>query len=1063
MPSVLAKIFGTKYERDIKKIQPLVDETNRIYEELRDLPEDEFLARTDRFREEFRADRREYLEETLPDLLENWEKRLDVYLDTNVALWVEMLERDLSRDIDAADRKLQAEEFKKRAFERREKKLNEMLPEAFATVKEGARRLLGEKWDVTGREVEWDMVHFDVQLVGGVALHEGRITEMATGEGKTLVATLPIYLNGLTGDGVHLVTVNDYLARRDAEWMGGLLEYLGVSVGCIQGGMYPKDRREEYAKDVTYGTNSEFGFDYLRDNGTAMRPEEQVQRGHAYAIVDEVDSVLIDEARTPLIISGPSRRDESHAYGEFKPLVERLVRRQREMSGKLIAEAEAYLDEGDGEEAIYNLLKVSKATPKNKKLLKMFEDASLKKKVQRMEMELMRDKKIPEVAEELYFALDEKGHSVELSEIGREVLSPTNPALFELPDIDARLSEIDGDEEMSEPEKERLRNEVRAEFEDKNEKLHNISQLLRAYLLFEKDVEYVVKENKIVIVDEYTGRLMPSRRYSDGLHQALEAKEGVEIERENITLATITIQNYFRMYDKLAGMTGTAETEAAEFHDIYKLDVMVIPTNEPVRRVDYDDVIYRTKREKYAALIEEIERMYEVGRPVLVGTVSVEVSELISRMLKGKGIPHEVLNAKNHQREAEIVALAGQPHSVTIATNMAGRGTDIKLSPEIVQCELCAIVTRAGDPPPDRPEWAAECRDEVPCGLHIVGTERHDARRIDRQLRGRSGRQGDAGSSRFFLSLEDDLMRLFGSERIAGILSKMGMDEGEPIEHGLITKNIERAQRRVEETHFSMRKRVLEYDDVMNKQREIIYEMRNQILHGENLRDDIFDIIANQVSLIVPDFCPEELDPEGWDLYGVSEWVRTQFGIQIDTVHFEKLETPVDIEELIMDAVGALYDKREELNGPELMRQIERFVMLSTLDEDWQEHLTDIRDLREGIGLRAYGQRDPLVEYKKEAFEMFSDLVGRIDEEIASKIFRVHARHETAAVDSAVARKPELQRIVREGERRQVVANTPEETTVQTVRRSGAKIGRNDPCPCGSGKKYKKCCGKKSE
>jgi len=997
MPSVLAKVFGTKYERDIKKIQPLVDETNRVYEELRDLPEDEFLVRTDRFREEFRADRREYLEETLPGLLDNWEERLDVYLDTTVALWGDMLERDLSREIDAADRKLRAEEFKKRAFERREKNLNELLPEAFATVKEGARRLLGKKWDVTGHEVEWDMVHFDVQLVGGVALHQGRITEMATGEGKTLVATLPIYLNGLTGDGVHLITVNDYLARRDSEWMGGLLEYLGVSVGCIQGGMYPKDRREQYARDVTYGT------------------------------------------------------------------MERLVRRQREMSGQLIAEAEKYFDEGEDEEAVYNLLKVSKATPKNKKLLKMFEDPKLKKAVQRAEMDLMRDKKMHEVAEELYFALDEKGHSVELSEMGRQVLSPSNPALFELPDIDASLSEIDGDESLGEPEKERLRNEVRAEFEDKNEKLHNISQLLRAYLLFEKDVEYVVKENKIVIVDEYTGRLMPSRRYSDGLHQALEAKEGVEIERENITLATITIQNYFRMYDKLAGMTGTAETEAAEFHDIYKLDVMVIPTNEPVRRVDYDDVIYRTKREKYAALIEEIERMYEVGRPVLVGTVSVEVSELISRMLKAKGIPHEVLNAKNHQREAEIVALAGQPRSVTIATNMAGRGTDIKLSPEIVQCELCAIITRKGDPPPDHPEWVDECRYEVPCGLHIVGTERHDARRIDRQLRGRSGRQGDAGSSRFFLSLEDDLMRLFGSDRIAGILSKMGMDEGEPIEHGMITKNIERAQRRVEETHFSMRKRVLEYDDVMNKQREIIYEMRNQVLHGENLRNDIFEIISGQVSLIVPDYCPEELDPEGWDLFGLSEWVRTQFGIQIDTVHFEKLSAPYEVEELIMDAVEALYDKREELNGPELMRQIERFVMLSTLDENWQEHLTDIRDLREGIGLRAYGQRDPLVEYKKEAFEMFSDLVERIDEEIASKIFRVHARHETAAAEGAVARKPELQRIVREGEQRRVATNTPEETTVQTVRRTGAKIGRNDPCPCGSGKKYKKCCGKKSE
>jgi preprotein translocase subunit SecA len=1062
---VLSKIFGTKYDRDIKKMMPLVDEINAVYESLRDVPEEEFLARTDRFREEFRADREDFLRESLPGYLgeEEAEAHVDEYLAAPVPLWEDMLERHLSREMAPEDRRLKAEQFGKDAWARREEKLNELLAEAFATVKEGARRLLGRKWEVSGHEITWDMVHFDVQLVGGIALHQGRIAEMATGEGKTLVATLPFYLNALTGDGCHLVTVNDYLARRDAEWVGHLLEYLGVSVGCIQSGMYPKDRREQYAKDVTYGTNSEFGFDYLRDNGVALRAEEQVQRGHAYAIIDEVDSVLVDEARTPLIISGPSRKDYAHKYNDFKPLVERLVRKQSALSAELMDQAEAALEEADEGEAYYDLLKVTKSTPKNRRLLKLYEEPKIKKEVQRLEMELMRDKKMPELAEELYFALDEKGHAVELSEMGREFLSPSDPALFELPDIETRLSEIEGDEDTSEEEKEALREELRVEYEEKNEKLHNISQLLRAYLLFEKDVEYVVKDNRVVIVDQFTGRLMPSRRYSDGLHQALEAKEEVEIERETMTLATITIQNYFRMYKKRAGMTGTAETEAQEFFSIYKLDVMVIPTNEPVRRIDYEDVIFRTKREKYNAIIDEIVRMHECGRPVLVGTISVDVSETVSRLLKRRGIPHNVLNAKHHQREAEIVMHAGEKGAATIATNMAGRGTDIKLAPEIVQCENCALLYGPGDYQPDHPDWAKTCREDVPCGLHIVGTERHEARRIDRQLRGRAGRQGDPGSSRFFLSLEDDLMRLFGSDRIAGILTRLGLEEGEPIEHAMITKNIERAQKRVEEQNFTIRKRVLEYDDVMNRQRQIVYQLRNQILHNENLRGDIFELIRFQLEDVVAESTPAELTPENWDLPSIVNWVRTRFPAEVTVDQLAALGGDADaMVELIMNGVSEAYDRREEAYGPELLRQLERFVMLSTLDEDWQDHLTEMDELREGITLRSYGQLDPLVEYKREAYNMFEELLGRVDEETVAKIFRVHVGREGPTPEPAEVRTlhPELEALAtRARQPREAYANTPEESRPQTVVRKGPKVGRNDPCPCGSGKKYKKCCG----
>jgi len=1061
--SIFSRIFGTKYERDIKKMMPTVERINEIVASLAALPEEELVARTARLKEEVRADREDFLRKQLVAHLgeEEAERRLPEYLAASVGLWEDMLERHLSREITPEDRRLKAEEFAKDAWARREEKLNELLAEAFATVKEGARRLVGRKWTVSDREITWDMVHFDVQLVGGIALHQGRIAEMATGEGKTLVATLPLYLNALAGDGCHLVTVNDYLARRDAEWVGHLLEYLGVSVGCIQSGMYPHERREQYAKDVTYGTNAEFGFDYLRDNGTALRVEEQVQRGHAYAIVDEVDSVLIDEARTPLIISGPSRKDFVHKYDEFKPLVERLVRKQNALSAELLDEAEQASAAEDGDRAHRALLKVLRSTPKNRRLLKIFEDANLKRQVQKLELELIRDKVMPELTEELYFALDERGHAVELSEMGREFLSPSDPALFELPDIEDRLSQIEGDAATSEEEKEAHREKLRVEYEEKNEKLHNISQLLRAYLLFEKDVEYVVKDDRVIIVDQFTGRLMPSRRYAEGLHQALEAKESVAIERETMTLATITIQNYFRMYKKLAGMTGTAETEAQEFFDIYKLDVMVIPTNEAVRRVDYEDTIFRTKREKYSAVLDEIVRMHECGRPVLVGTVSVEVSETIARLLARRGIPHNVLNAKNHQREAEIVAEAGQVGATTIATNMAGRGTDIKLAPEVVQCRSCALLPD-DETPPDHPEWDKECRGEIPCGLHIIGTERHEARRIDRQLRGRSGRQGDPGSSRFFLALEDDLMRLFGSDRIAGLLTKLGLQEGEPIIHPMITKNIERAQRRVEEQNFSIRKRVLEYDDVMNKQRQIIYHLRNLILHRESLRDEIFDLLRDRLEAVVADNTPEDLLPESWDYGKIVVWVRARFPVEVTTDALRGVQDRDELVDIIMRALDEAYAKREETYGAELLSQLERFVMLTTLDENWQDHLTEMDELREGISLRSYGQLDPLVEYKREAYEMFEGLLTRIDDDTAARIFRVHVGREAPAPRPVQVRAlhPELAALAERARKPQeVYTNSPEEATSHTVVRQGPKVGRNDPCPCGSGKKYKKCCG----
>src|SRR5919197_280433 len=776
---ILKKILGSKNQRELRRLAPLVRRINEFDEQFKSLSDDELRAKTAAWKEEV---------SNVPELEAQW------------------------------------------------KRLDEILPEAFAVVKNAARRLKDRHhtFTVCDQPMTWDMVHFDVQLLGGIVLHRGRIAEMATGEGKTLVATLPLYLNALTGRGAHLVTVNDYLARRDAEWMGQLYAFLGLSVGCIQHDQEPDVRRQQYACDITYGTNSEFGFDYLRDNGMATTREQQVQRGYHYAIVDEVDSILIDEARTPLIISGPTTIS-THQYDKWKPLIEQLVRKQTMLCNRLAAEAIERFEQGDTETGGRLMFKVKLGQPRNKQLLRMMEDPEKRRAIDKAELSFYQDTRKEELfrlKEELFFTIDEKSNEADLSEQGRVFLNPDDPNAFVLPDLINEFTEIDLDPSLPDEEKDKKKAERQQHCDEQAERIHNISTLLRAYCVFEKDVQYVVEENKVVIVDEFTGRKMPGRRWSDGLHQAVEAKEGVQIDRETQTLATITIQNYFRLYQKLAGMTGTAETEAAEFHDIYKLDVNMIPTNRPVRRTDHNDRIYKTRREKYNAVIKEIKEAHAKTQPVLVGTVSVEASELLSRMLKREKIPHNVLNAKFHMQEAEIVARAGQPGTVTISTNMAGRGTDIKLGPGV-------------------PELG---------GLHVLGTERHEARRIDRQLRGRCARQGDPGSSHFFISLEDDLMRLFGSDRIVKVMEKVGLEEGQELTHPLLNRSIETAQKRVEQHNFQIRKRTLEYDDVMNKQREVIYGFRNEIIHAEDVQDRLMDIMEEVVIQKVEEFSARDTE-----------------------------------------------------------------------------------------------------------------------------------------------------------------------------------------------------------
>ncbi len=991
---ILTTLFGSKSERDIKKLIPIVNEINRLYEECHTLTDEQLKEKTDEFkkmiaeeREEIKKDNSELPEEELEDLC---------------------LERE--REI-----------------------LDEILPRAFAMVKEACRRLMGKSWEICKQKTVWEMIPFDVQLIGAVVLHQGKIAEMVTGEGKTLVATMPLYLNALTGRGVHLVTVNDYLAKRDSQWMGKVYEMLGLSVGCILNDMDPVERKIEYAKDIVYGTNNEFGFDYLRDN-MAVSEEDIVQRPHYYAIVDEVDSVLVDEARTPLIISGPVSVS-THRYQEHKPDVEKLIKMQTHLVNSIISDTEKLLKENKDYEAGIKLLQANRGAPKNKKLMKIFKEVGTKKLMRSVENDFIRDKKMHVIDEELYFSIDEKSNVIDLMEKGREALSPNDPNTFVLPDLSEEIHKIESNEKSSLQEKERKKEELQKLYGERSERIHNISQLLRAYSLFEKDVEYVVSDGKVMIVDEFTGRILSGRRYSDGLHQALEAKENVKIERETQTLATITLQNYFRLYNKLAGMTGTAYTESAEFFEIYKLDVTVIPTNKPVIRGDHDDRIYRTKREKYNAVINEIEDMISAGRPVLVGTITVDVSETLSRMLKRRGVRHSVLNAKYHQQEAEIIANAGRAGVVTIATNMAGRGTDIKLGQGVVEAE----------------------------GLHIIGTERHEARRIDLQLKGRSGRQGDPGSSRFYLSLEDDLMRLFGSDRIAGVMDRLGAQEGEVIQHPLITRSIEKAQKRVEMHNFDIRKHLLEYDDVMNQQREVVYDRRKHALTGKNLKSGMLQIIDETIEDSVDEFTDANTYPEEWNL---EELMSKMAKIMLLKIELPPDEIPQLKQEVLKDkhkkAAHILYEKKEEVIGSELMRRLERLASLRVIDERWKEHLYEMDQIKEGIGLRAYGQKDPLIEYKKEGYNSFVDMITRTNEEIIELVFKAQISEEAPPSrripkDMVMQHESADQMGYKNGGEQQPSHSPGAKRKPVKLRE---KVGRNNPCPCGSGKKYKKCCGK---
>ncbi len=1105
LKSLIETVFGSRHEREAKKLQPLVDEINAIADRLSALPEEEFLGQTERLRGLIR-ERTEALEAQIAELRET--KR-----HTEGAV-----ERDgLTQEINALDEELK---------EALQAALDDVLPEAFATVKEATRRLFGREIVVTGQTMKWEMVPYDVQLVGAIALHQGKVAEMATGEGKTLVATMPLYLNALAGRGAHLVTVNSYLAQRDAEWMGTVYNYLGLSVDCTD--LHEPgtaERRQAYAADITYGTNNEFGFDYLRDN-MVHTLEQRVQRGHYYAIIDEVDSILIDEARTPLIISGPVGEEQSDIYRRYNALVSDLHRRQTRIVNELVGDAEKEIEAGDSAAAGEKLLAAKRGAPRHKKLLKMFaDDPGLQKLVNQTEALFMRDKALQDVDELLLFAMDEKGHSTHLSDHGLEVLSPNEPDAFVVPDLSVDVGRIQDDPELSVDEKRERIEALEREFAEKSQKIHAIHQLLKAYTLFNKDEQYIVEEGQVVIVDEFTGRKMAGRRWSDGLHQAVEAKEGVSVKGETQTLATITIQNYFRMYDKLAGMTGTAETEESEFHQIYDLDVMVIPTNRPVIRDDRHDLIYKTKREKYNKILDEIERLHLMQLPILVGTVSVDVSETLSRMLKRRGIPHSVLNAKYHEQESQIVAQAGQPGAVTIATNMAGRGTDIKLGPGVKDARTIGWLREHGVdasdlPVPPDPGLPAEVEGKPDDfvidagGLHIVGSERHESRRIDRQLRGRSGRQGDPGESQFFLSLEDDLMRLFGTERIAGIMERMGAEEGEVITHALVTRSIERAQKRVEMQNFESRKRLLDYDDVMNQQREVIYDLRLFALEGgEDLVGEIAEMTELAITPLVAEFASEDTHPEEWDLAGLRNRLVLEYLMVVEDLPKENttdhpFDSPAAVEDLVVERARAAF--RSKLKGfGEHRDRVLSFILLGVIDEKWRDHLYDLDHLKASIGFRGWGQKDPLIEYKQEAYEMFVDLMNDIRKSVASFVFRAqidmpepHLRRppqhmilsgpsETSGSEAPGAPPPSeaateseerapagvVDRMMR-GARRvpagAAAVPQPSATDVsrlRTNRGDGAskpkpvssdewdRVGRNDPCPCGSGLKFKKCHG----
>lgn len=1093
MFSFLKKFIGTKSEKDIRELTPTLNKIQAIYPAIEKLSNDALRAKTTEFKEKLRLATEEK-EIAIRDLKDRIENDPEMDMDDKEKIYEE---------IDSLD---------KENYEITQQVLNEILPEAFAVIKETARRfkenetievtatqmdrdmaatresvqIVGDKayfhnkWVAGGNTITWDMIHYDVQLIGGIVLHQGKIAEMATGEGKTLVATLPVYLNALPGKGVHMVTVNDYLARRDSEWMGVLYEFHGLKVDTIDKHQPNSEaRRKAYLADVTFGTNNEFGFDYLRDNMTS-NPEELVQRPHNYAIVDEVDSVLIDDARTPLIISGPTPKGDNQEFEALKPEIRKLYEAQRNLVTKLLAEAKSLLTDNASPEnekkGGEQLFRSYRGLPKNKALIKFLSEPGIKAQMQKTENFYLAEqqKNMHIIDDELYFVIDEKHNTVELTEKGIDLITTSydDPKFYILPDIGAELAELER-LNLSESDKAEKKSQLMLDYSVKSERVHTVNQLLKAYTLFEKDVEYVVMDNKIKIVDEQTGRILEGRRYSDGLHQAIEAKENVKIEAATQTYATVTLQNYFRMYRKLAGMTGTAETEAGELWDIYKLDVVVIPTNRPIVRHDREDLVYKTKREKFNAVADEISALIKQGRPVLVGTTSVETSELLSRMLKLRNIRHNVLNAKLHQKEAEIVAEAGQAGTVTIATNMAGRGTDIKLG---------AGVKEAG-------------------GLAIIGTERHESRRVDRQLRGRAGRQGDPGSSQFFVALEDDLMRMFGSDRIASIMDRLGLKEGEVIQHSMITKSIERAQKKVEENNFGIRKRLLEYDDVMNSQREVIYKKRRHALYGERLAVDISNMIYDVCDNIVSSH-QDERDYEGFRI-SLLKTLATEPNVTaddfmgknkqllvdsvFDQVYANYLEKSRRLSEKAYPVIRDVYENQPQFEniaipitdgirsmqvvanlkkayndkGREITLAIEKGVTLAVIDDSWKEHLREMDELRNSVQNATYEQKDPLLIYKFESFELFKTLIQRTNSEITSFIVRANLpiQESSQVKEAQKPRRTETGRYKEERTDLLSQAGRTSEPKVTTPVRVEKRVGRNDPCPCGSGKKYKNCHG----
>ena len=1083
--SILKKVFGSKADRDLKQIRPVLNKVLEAYGPIDNLSNDELRAKT----EELKARLRECeapFEKRIAEIKAKLDEDIPVHEKENLATESDKLVKDEDAEI--------------------EKVLEEILPEAFAIMKSTARRfkenatievtandfdralsinhdfvhIEGDKavyqnhWIAGGNEVTWDMVHYDVQLIGGIVLHQGKIAEMATGEGKTLVATLPVFLNALAGKGVHVVTVNDYLSKRDSEWMGPLYMFHGLSVDCIDKHEPNSDaRKRAYNCDITFGTNNEFGFDYLRDN-MAVNMTDLVQRKHHYAIVDEVDSVLIDDARTPLIISGPvAKAQDDEQYMEFRPYVESLYQKQRTLVTQVLNDAKKAIAAGKEDEGGMLLLRAYKGLPKYQPLIKFLSEQGMKQLMQKAENYYMQDneREMHIVTDELYFVISEQQHSVDMTDKGHDLLANavSNPDFFVLPDVGSQIAEIQKNTELSAEEKQEKKDALMEDYSLKSERVHTVIQLLKAYAMFQKDVDYIVIDNKVKIVDEQTGRIMEGRRWSDGLHQAVEAKENVKVEAATQTFATVTLQNYFRMYHKLAGMTGTAETEAGEFWSIYKLDVVVIPTNRPVIRDDQDDLIYKTKKAKYTAVINKVEELIKEGRPVLVGTTDVETSELLSRMLRMRGIKHNVLNAKEHAREAEIVAQAGMSSTVTIATNMAGRGTDIKLSPE---------VKKAG-------------------GLAIIGTERHDSRRVDRQLRGRAGRQGDPGSSAFYVSLEDKLMRLFGSERIAGVVDKLGMADDEALVSGMLSKSIENAQKKVEENNFGIRKRLLEYDDVMNYQREAVYARRRNALSGERIEIDVRNMMIDSASIIAG-------RAEGMPYQDFEEYVMAQLSIdlgfdekfysnakgdqltdalckQMQAVYERRMNTLAEkvypFIKMIFEKQGNMYkniaipisdgrkmltlsvdlEKAYNTQGKEIAKALSRSIILYQIDEHWKQHLRDMDDLRQSVQNAAYEQKDPLVVYKLESYNLFATMLEELNKDVLSFLLRafVPLREDSEARPAQAPRSQDMSNM--RTQRNDVTTNG--EQKARTPIHVDKKIGRNDPCPCGSGKKYKNCHG----